>query len=180
MGQAASSRCWPRCATGTRLVKGIRRIMEFDADPRALTLSQGFIDGVNLLEKFGWHFDINVNHTQMDIVRELVPQISSGVPMILDHCGKPGIAQGAHRPVSRGHARPCPPSEPLDQALGPAALGRAEAGREADLRPYIEATLEAFGPERTIYAGDYPILPAVDDPAPNGSTCSTRPSPTSG
>ena len=28
----------------------------------------------------------------------------------------------------------------------------------ADLRPYIEATLEAFGPERTIYAGDYPIL----------------------
>ena len=31
-------------------------------------------------------------------------------------------------------------------------------GREADLRPYIEATLEAFGPERTIYAGDYPIL----------------------
>jgi len=28
----------------------------------------------------------------------------------------------------------------------------------ADLRPYIEATLDAFGPGRTIYAGDYPIL----------------------
>jgi len=28
----------------------------------------------------------------------------------------------------------------------------------ADLRPYIAATLDAFGPERTIYAGDYPIL----------------------
>src|SRR5690606_7263549 len=33
-------------------VRGIRRIMEFDADPRALTLSDGFIAGVNLLEKF--------------------------------------------------------------------------------------------------------------------------------
>ena len=33
-------------------------------------------------------------------------------------------------------------------------------GRRADLRPYIEVgeTLEAFGPDRTIYAGDYPIL----------------------
>ncbi len=28
---------------------------------------------------------------------------------------------------------------------------------DADLRPYIDATLEAFGPDRTIYAGDYPV-----------------------
>ena len=80
-GRAASDRC-----------KGIRRIVEFDADPRALTLSDGFIEGVNLLERFGMHFEINVNHTQMDIVREFVRRIPN-VPMILDHCGKPGIAE---------------------------------------------------------------------------------------
>ncbi|MHA1554204.1 MAG: amidohydrolase family protein, partial [Alphaproteobacteria bacterium] len=67
-------------------VKGIRRIVEFDDDPRALTLSDNFIAGVNLLEKFGYHFEINVNHTQMDIVREFVRHIPN-VPMILDHCG---------------------------------------------------------------------------------------------
>ncbi len=75
-------------------VSGIRRIMEFDADPRALTLSDGFIEGVNLLEKFGWYFDINPNHTQMDFVREFVPRVPN-VPLILDHCGKPGIKEGA-------------------------------------------------------------------------------------
>ena len=32
------------------LVHGIRRIMEFDKDPRALTLSAAFIEGVNCLE----------------------------------------------------------------------------------------------------------------------------------
>ncbi len=48
-------------------VRGIRRIVEFDADPRGLTLSPGFVEGVNLLEKFGYHFEINVNYTQMDI-----------------------------------------------------------------------------------------------------------------
>jgi L-fuconolactonase len=75
-------------------VKGIRRIVEFDKNPRALTLSDSFIEGVNLLSKFGWHFEINVNHTQMDIVREFVLRVSD-VPLILDHCGKPGIKEGA-------------------------------------------------------------------------------------
>jgi L-fuconolactonase len=29
---------------------------------------------------------------------------------------------------------------------------------EADLRPYIAATLDTFGPARMIFGGDYPIL----------------------
>jgi L-fuconolactonase len=142
---------------GHPLVGGIRRIMEFDADPRALTLSQGFIDGVNLLEKFGWTFDINPNHTQMDIIREWVPKISSGVPMILDHCGKPGIAQGAiaqYREDMRDLARY--PNLWIKLSDLPPYAGPDWS--RADLRPYIEATLETFGPERTIFAGDYPIL----------------------
>ena len=139
------------------LVRGIRRIMEFDKDPRGLTLSPGFIEGVNLLEKFGWSFDINPNHTQMDFIREWVPRISSGVPMILDHCGKPGIKQGAiaqYREDVKDLARYSNMWIKLSD-LPPYA---GPNWTEADLRPYIEATLETFGPERTIYAGDYPIL----------------------
>ena len=138
-------------------VRGIRRIMEFDADPRALTLSDGFIEGVNLLESFGWTFDINPNYTQMDIIREFVPRISRGVPMILDHCGKPGIKQGAIEQYRRDvadlarHPNMWVKLSDLPPYAGP-------DWTEADLRPYIEATLDAFGPGRTIYAGDYPIL----------------------
>jgi len=138
-------------------VKGIRRIMEFDADPRALTLSDGFIEGVNLLETFGWSFDINPNYTQMDIIREFVPRVSRGVPMILDHCGKPGIAQGAiaqYREDVKDLARH--PNLWIKLSDLPPYAG--PNWTPADLRPYIEATLDAFGPERTIYAGDYPIL----------------------
>jgi len=139
------------------LVGGIRRIMEFDADPRALTMSQGFIDGVNLLERFGWTFDINPNHTQMDIIREWLPKISAGVPMILDHCGKPGIAEGRiaqYREDVKDLARY--PNLWIKLSDLPPYAG--PDWTRADLRPYIEATLEAFGPERTVYAGDYPIL----------------------
>jgi len=142
---------------GHPLVGGIRRIMEFDKDPRALTLSPGFIDGVNLLETFGWTFDINPNYTQMDIIREWVPKISSGVPMILDHCGKPGIKQGAIAQFREDMADLARyPNMWIKLSDLPPYAG--PNWTRADLRPYIEATLDAFGPERTIYAGDYPIL----------------------
>jgi L-fuconolactonase len=127
------------------------------ADPRALTLRQGFIDGVNLLEQFGWTFDINPNYTQMDIIREWVPKISRGVPMILDHCGKPGIKQGAIQQF-RDDLKDLARHPNIWIKLSDLPPYAGPNWTTADLRPYIDATLEFFGPDRTIYAGDYPIL----------------------
>ena len=52
------------------------------------------IAGVNLLEKFSMNFEVNVNITQMAIVRDFAKRVPD-VPLILDHCGKPGIRTGA-------------------------------------------------------------------------------------
>jgi L-fuconolactonase len=137
-------------------VKGIRRIMEFDKDPRALTLSPDFIEGVNLLHKFGWHFEINVNFTQMDIIREFVQHIPD-VPMILDHCGKPGIREGAidqYRSDIKELAQH--PNMWIKLSDLP-PYADPENWTDDDLRPYIDATFETFGFDRTIYAGDWPI-----------------------
>jgi L-fuconolactonase len=138
-------------------VKGIRRIVEFDRDPRALTLSDDFIAGVNLLSRFGWHFEINVNHTQMDIVREFVLRVPD-VPLILDHCGKPGIAEGAIEQF-RDDVAFLAKRPNLWIKLSDLPVEADHGGwTDADLRPYIAATLDAFGTYRTIYGGDYPIL----------------------
>jgi L-fuconolactonase len=138
-------------------VKGIRRIVEFDRDPRKLTLSDNFVEGVNLLSKFDWHFEINVNHKQMDIVREFVMRVPE-VPLILDHCGKPGIKEGAIEQF-RDDVKFLAKRKNLWIKLSDLPV---EADHEhwtpADIRPFIQATLETFGPGRTIYAGDYPIL----------------------
>ena len=138
-------------------VKGIRRIVEFDADPRALMLSDEFVEGVNLLAKFGWHFEINVNHTQMDIVRAFALRVPE-VPLILDHCGKPGIKEGAIAQY-RDDVAFLAKRKNLWIKLSdlPAEADHAH-WREEDMRPFIGATLEAFGPRRTLYGGDYPIL----------------------
>lgn len=137
-------------------VKGIRRIVEFDADPRALTLSDSFVEGVNFLEGYGWHFEINVNHTQMDIVHAFVERVPA-VPLILDHCGKPGIKEGAIDQF-RDDVRSLAKRKNLWIKLSDLPVeADLDNWTESDLRPYIAATLETFGPERTIFAGDYPI-----------------------
>lgn len=137
-------------------VKGIRRIVEFDDDPRALTLSDRFIEGVNQLEKFDYHFEINVNHTQMDIVREFVKHIPN-VPMILDHCGKPGILEGEIDQYRRDIRELVQHPNLWIKLSDLPVEADHENWTEDDLRPYIEATFEIFGFDRTIYAGDYPI-----------------------
>ena len=138
-------------------VKGIRRIVEFDKDPRGLALSDNFIEGVNLLSKFGWHFEINVNHTQMDFVREFVMRVPD-VPLILDHCGKPGIKEDAIEQY-RDDVKFLAKRKNLWIKLSDLPVeANADSWTEADIRPYIAATLETFGPGRTIFAGDYPIL----------------------
>ena len=138
-------------------VKGIRRIVEFDEDPRGLMLSDDFIEGVNLLGKFGWHFEINVNYTQMDIVREFVRRVPE-VPLILDHCGKPGIKQGAIDQYRADVAYLAQRRNLWIKLSDLPAAADVTQWTDADLRPFIGATLDSFGPDRTIFAADYPIL----------------------
>jgi len=138
-------------------VKGIRRIVEFDRDPRALALSDDFIAGVNLLARFGWHFEINVNHSQMDIVRAFVQRVPE-VPLILDHCGKPGIADGAITQFREDMAALSKRRNLWVKLSGLTVEADPARWTDADLRPYIAATLDTFGPARMIFGGDYPIL----------------------
>lgn len=139
------------------MVCGIRRIVEFDENPRALTLSDDFVAGVNLLAKFGWHFEINVNHTQMDIVRDFVRRVPE-VPLILDHCGKPGIREGAIDQFRDDVAFLARRRNVWIKLSDLPVEADLQHWTEDDLRPYIAATLDAFGPARTIFAADYPIL----------------------
>jgi predicted TIM-barrel fold metal-dependent hydrolase len=137
-------------------VRGIRRIVEFDADPRALTLSPRFIEGVNTLGRFNMHFEINVNHTQMDIVLEFVKHVPE-VPMILDHCGKPGIAEGALDQYRHQIAELAKHQNVVCKLSDLPVEADHANWTDADLRPYIDATVEAFGVDRIIYAGDWPV-----------------------
>jgi L-fuconolactonase len=137
-------------------LRGIRRIPEFEPEPRAFILSPDFIRGVQLLPHFDLHFELNVNFTQMDSALEFLDRVPH-VPIVLDHCGKPGI-KGGHIELFRRHMKAVAAHSNVVCKLSdlPVEANWAQWS-EADLRPFIEATLEAFGIERVMYGGDWPV-----------------------
>jgi L-fuconolactonase len=137
-------------------LRGIRRIPEFEADPRGFMLNSQFIEGVRLLKQYNLHFELNVNYTQMDDALEFLERVPD-VPIVLDHCGKPGI-NGGQIEAFRRHIRSMAQRPKVICKLSDLPVeANWDRWTEEDLRPFIEASLEAFGPGRVMYGGDWPV-----------------------
>ena len=145
-----------RIVRSSSKVRGIRRILQSERDPGELLRSSGFMEGVGLLPRFGLHFEITVTYTQMDPVLDLVQRLPQ-VPMILDHCGKPGIRHG-QLDVFKDHVRALARHPNLHCKLsGLTTEADHERWSDAQLLPYIDTALQAFGPGRLLYGSDWPV-----------------------
>ncbi|MBD3420421.1 MAG: amidohydrolase family protein [Chitinivibrionales bacterium] len=138
-----------------RLVKGIRRIIQFEPDLN-FCLQPDFIAGVRMLREFGMTFDICIDYRHTRVARQFAAQIPD-VPMVIDHIGKPDIKGGGVDPWR---------SEMKELAALPhihckVSSLATEADHEKwtidDIRPYVDHIFECFGFERTFFAGDWPV-----------------------
>jgi L-fuconolactonase len=137
-------------------VRGIRRILQSEFDLRTLLHSATFIEGVRLLCKFDLHFEITVSHTQMAYLVEFVQALPE-VRMVLDHCGKPAIRHGQLDAFRHqvGELARC--SNVYCKLSGLATEANHTCWTDAQLFPYIDTALQAFGPDRLLYGSDWPV-----------------------
>jgi L-fuconolactonase len=145
-------------------VRGIRRILQAEVDLGSLLGSATFIDGVRLLRKFDLHFEITVTHRQMDDVVKFVQQVPE-VPMVLDHCGKPGIRDGLLGAFKRHVGELARYPNMHCKLSGLATEADHRNWTEAQLFPYIDTALQAFGPDRLLYGSDWPVCLQATTPA---------------
>lgn len=137
-------------------IRAIRRLLQGERDVRELLQSAAFIDGVRLLRKFGLHFEITVTHTQMDAVLEFVQAVPE-VPMVLDHCGKPGIREGRIGAFQRHCGELARYPNIHCKLSGLATEADHGCWTQAQLVPYVDVALQAFGPDRLLYGSDWPV-----------------------
>ncbi|MEO1314468.1 MAG: amidohydrolase family protein [Pseudomonadota bacterium] len=136
-------------------LRGIRRLLQGEADP-AFCLRPEFLEGVRTLGRFGLSFDICVKHTQLESVVSLAQQCPD-VPMVLDHLGKPDVRTAALEPwATQIRALSRCPNVWLKMSGLATEADHANWTRE-QLRPYILNALEAFGCDRTMFGGDWPV-----------------------
>ena len=137
------------------ILRGIRRIIQFEPD-LDFCLRPDFIEGVRTLAGFGLSFDICVDHRHLANVLKFAAQIPE-VPMILDHIGKPAIADGVMEPWASQMRELAAMPHVSCKISGVATEADHANWTEDQLKRYVELALEAFGFDRVMFGGDWPV-----------------------
>lgn len=137
------------------LVKGIRRIIQFEPD-LDFCLRPDFVRGVQLLADYGLSFDICISHIQLANTIKLVAECPN-VPFILDHIGKPDIKGGVLEPWQTELRTLAAFPNVWCKMSGLVTEADHQAWTGADLQPYIDHVLDCFGFERVLFGGDWPV-----------------------
>jgi L-fuconolactonase len=138
-----------------RLIKGVRRIIQFEPDPD-FCLRPDFVRGVQILPEYGLTFDICINHKQLANTIELVRRCPN-TTFILDHIGKPDIKNHLLDPWRREIKTLSGLPNVWCKMSGLVTEADQQHWTRDDLRPYIDHVLECFGFERTAFGGDWPV-----------------------
>lgn len=138
------------------LVRGIRRLIQTD-DAEALCGSDDFRAALKLLPGFDLHFELCLLHHQFAPVLDLV-RANPEVFFVLDHIAKPGIKACVSEPWSGQIAELAALGNVVCKISGVATEADHDAWSETQLRPYIDHSLDLFGPERVLFGSDWPVM----------------------
>ncbi len=138
------------------LVKGIRRIIQFEEDPD-FCLRPVFIEGVRILSEYGFSFDICVSHGQLEKVIALV-NACPDVSFVLDHIGKPGIKDHLLEPWRSHIAELSTFNNVYCKISGLVTEADHTQWKKDDLTDYVNCVIEHFTPDRLMFGGDWPVL----------------------
>jgi predicted TIM-barrel fold metal-dependent hydrolase len=135
-------------------VKGFRRVLHVVPDEISTTMV--FRDNIKRLSGTGLTFDLCVLPHQLGLAAELVDHCPD-VTFVLDHCGVPDVASGAIEPWQSGLKTLAERPNVIAKISGVVAYGDADSWTLTDIRPYVETTADAFGPDRIVWGSDNPV-----------------------
>jgi L-fuconolactonase len=139
---------------GERLV-GIRHLVQAEPDPDWLTRPD-VVAGLHAVRDAGLVYDLLTWPHQLTAALEVVRALPDLV-FVLDHLSKPDIAGRLVEPWATRLSELA--AEPNVVAKVSGLVTEADWSRwtVADLRPYVDIALEAFGPDRLMVGSDWPV-----------------------
>lgn len=142
--------------TLSSLIKGVRRNLQDEAEPD-FCLQPDFVAGVRLLAEYNLSFDLCIKHWQLPSVIELV-RLCPDTAFILDHVGKPDIKRQQIDPWQGDLRELAGLPNIVCKISGMVTEADHKGWQPSDLEPFINVVLEAFGEERVLFGGDWPVI----------------------
>jgi L-fuconolactonase len=140
---------------GGQKLAGLRHQVQSEPDPRWL-LRPGVLRGLAAVAAAGLVYDLVITAGQLGAAAEVAAALPDLV-FVLDHLGKPRIAAGTLEPWAAGLRRLAALPNTVAKVSGLVTEADWHRWRLADLRPFTDIALEAFGPGRLMYGSDWPV-----------------------
>jgi len=138
-----------------RLVKGIRRIIEYEEDME-FCLKPDFVRGVQMLKDYDMTFDICISYRHNKNTIKFIEKVGPEVKMILDHIGKPNIKDQILDPWREEIKVMSKFSNVFCKVSSLPSEADWDNWTRDDIRPFGEHVFECFGFDKTVYASDWP------------------------
>jgi L-fuconolactonase len=139
---------------GDRLV-GIRHLVQGEPDPRWLERDD-VLAGLAAVRDAGLVYDLLVLPHQLPAAVTAVRALPD-LTFVLDHLGKPPIATGELQPWAARLETLAREPNVAAKLSGLVTEADRDHWKPADLRPYVETALAAFGPDRLMLGSDWPV-----------------------
>jgi predicted TIM-barrel fold metal-dependent hydrolase len=144
---------------GSKYVKGIRQVLHVESTPAGYCLDPKFVKGIQLLGELGLSFDLCVRPAELPDMAKLVDQCP-GTQFILDHCGNPrgDFTKDQWEKWRKDMAAMGTRKNVVCKVSGFIANGYQKGKwKTEDLAPAVNGTIEAFGVDRVMFGGDWPV-----------------------
>lgn len=141
--------------SGEKILKGLRHVVQGEPDPEFI-LRSDFNRGIALLKKYPLVYDLLIFERQLPNAIRFVDQHPDQV-FVLDHIAKPKIAANELSPWKKNIQELAKRENVSCKISG--MVTEADFGNwtPAQLQPYFEVVLEAFGPARLLFGSDWPV-----------------------
>jgi L-fuconolactonase len=143
-----------RLAGKTKL-KSVRHILQDEVDDDFM-LRPDFDRGIAILKDFGLRYDILIFERHLPQAIKLVDRHPE-LTFILDHIAKPRIKNNILSPWRANLAELARRPNVYCKLSGMVTEADHRGWTGAQLRPYMDAALEAFGPRRLMFGSDWPV-----------------------
>lgn len=152
----------------TGYVKGVRQVLHGESTPQGFCLQPDFVRGIRALGKHDLNFELTMRPTELLDGAKLTERCPD-TRFVLDHCGN-GDPKAFNPKLAPDQKRTCEADEwkrgidacaarpnVVCKISGIVAFVPPGKWSAEDLAPVVNHCLDAFGPNRIFFGGDWPV-----------------------
>jgi L-fuconolactonase len=141
--------------TQFKKIKGFRHVLQGEPQ-RDLMLQPAFMNGISLLRKYNFTYDILIFKDQL----QYIPKFISSFPdqrFVIDHISKPDIKSGEIDQWKQDIKQIAQFENVHCKISGMVTEANWKNWKKEDFKPYIDVVVEAFGINRIMFGSDWPV-----------------------